>query len=80
MPAANSGQLAAALGVQGSTVRDGLTRIRRALGIGPEEGIVAAARACGALPPAPPVDTNSTRAAEPATVGTGTVATREEEG
>ena len=73
MPTANSSQLAAALGVQGSTVRDGLTRIRRALGIGPEDAIVGAARTCGVLPPAPP-------AAEPATVATDPIATRAEEG
>jgi len=51
MPTASSTQLAAALGVQRSTVRDGLMRIRRALGIGQEADIVATARARGALPP-----------------------------
>lgn len=49
MPAASSGQLAAALGVQRSTVRDGLTRIRRALGVGPDADIVAVARQRGVL-------------------------------
>jgi len=51
MPTASSTQLAAALGVQRSTVRDGLMRIRRALGIGQEADIVATARTRGALPP-----------------------------
>ncbi len=51
MPTASSTQLAAALGVQRSTVRDGLMRIRRAFGIGQEADIVATARARGALPP-----------------------------
>jgi len=50
MPTASSTQLAAALGVQRSTVRDGLMRIRRALGIGQEADIVATARTRGALP------------------------------
>jgi len=51
MPTASSTQLAEALGVQRSTVRDGLMRIRRALGIGQGADIVATARAHGALPP-----------------------------
>ena len=52
MPTANSSQLAAALGVQGSTVRDGLMRIRRALGIEGDADLVAVARSHGLLPPA----------------------------
>jgi len=52
MPTANSGQLAAVLGVQGSTVRDGLMRIRRALGIEGSADLVAVARSHGLLPPA----------------------------
>jgi len=52
MPTANSSQLAAALGVQGSTVRDGLMRIRRAFGIEGDADLVAVARSHGLLPPA----------------------------
>jgi len=52
MPTANSSELAAVLGIQGSTVRDGLTRIRRALGIGGDEDLVAMARNYGLLPSA----------------------------
>jgi len=52
MPGARSSQLAGALGIQRSTVRDGLMRIRRAFGIGQDEDIVAVARARGVLPPA----------------------------
>jgi len=66
MPTANSSQLAAVLGVQGSTVRDGLMRIRRALGIEGDADIVAVARMHGLLP-----------VGESVTAGAATVATEE---
>lgn len=75
MPKATSTQLADALGVQGSTVRDGLTRLRRALDLGPEGDIVATARAGGVLPPVPPMEV-----AELATVRTGSSVAVEEGG
>lgn len=49
MPTASSAQLAAALGLQRSTVRDTLMKIRRALAIGPGEDIVVVARQRGVL-------------------------------
>ncbi len=50
MPTASSTQLAAALGVQRSTVRDSLMKIRRALGIGQAEDIVMVAQERRLLP------------------------------
>ncbi len=70
MPGARSSQLAGALGIQRSTVRDGLMRIRRAFGIGQDEDLIAIARARGVLPSATP--------GEAATAATGGAAVEEE--
>lgn len=78
MPTASSTQLAAALGVQRSTVRDGLMRIRRALGIGQEADIVATARARGALPPIERPPNDGTGAPAPPVAARTVVAVTEE--
>jgi type IV secretion system protein VirD4 len=50
MPTASSTELAASLGLQRSTVRDTLMKIRRALGVGQGEDIVVVAQQRGLLP------------------------------
>ena len=57
MPGASGADLAAMLGVQRSTVRDGLMKLRRKLAVGANGDLVAVARTRGLLTARPSVAT-----------------------